>query len=124
MTNTADPWGPYRATIEDDLDTCADYLRGSAGPWPVRSPPDRHYIADKAHQLHIAACRMVRIVQDIDGWLGECATTVEHGGDGTQDLSLDVTGILRVKFSATRAFDRTTGECHSVFAALGDPALE
>ena len=48
---------------------------------------------DKAHQLHIAAC-MVRIVQDIDGWLGECATTVEHGGDGTQDLSLDVTGIL------------------------------
>jgi hypothetical protein len=67
---------------------------------------------------------MVRIVQDIDGWLGECATTVEHGGDGTQDLSLDVTGILRVKFSATRAFDRTTGECHSVLAALGDPALE
>jgi hypothetical protein len=56
MTNTADPWGPYRATIEDDLDTCADYLRGSAGPWPVRSPPDRHYIADKAHQLHTAAC--------------------------------------------------------------------
>jgi len=61
---------------------------------------------------------------------------VEITGDGTslwvgsvqvgqpQDLSLDVTGILRVKFSATRACDRTTGECHSVFAALGDPALE
>lgn len=61
---------------------------------------------------------------------------VEITGDGTslwvgsvqvgqpQDLSLDVTGILRVKVSATRQFDRTTGECHSVFAALGDPALE
>jgi hypothetical protein len=26
VTDTSDPWGPYRATIEGHLDTCADYL--------------------------------------------------------------------------------------------------
>jgi hypothetical protein len=60
MTNTADPWGPYRATIEDHLGTCADYLsrlrRSPAG----EIASDRHYFADKAHLLHIAARRMVR----------------------------------------------------------------
>ena len=47
--------------------------------------PDRHFFADKAHQLHAAARRMVRIVQDVDRWLGECGTTVEHSdADGTR----------------------------------------
>jgi hypothetical protein len=26
MSDTPSPWGPYRATIEDHLDSCADYL--------------------------------------------------------------------------------------------------
>lgn len=26
MTDSPDSWGRYRATIEDHLDTCADYL--------------------------------------------------------------------------------------------------
>jgi hypothetical protein len=26
MIDATDPWGPYRATIEDHVDTCADYL--------------------------------------------------------------------------------------------------
>jgi hypothetical protein len=85
MTGTLDPWGPYRATIEDQLDTCADYLsrlrRSPAG----EIAPDRHYFADKAHQLHIAARRLVRIVQDIHRWFGECGATIEHGdADGTR----------------------------------------
>lgn len=88
MNDTPDPWGPYRATIEDHLDTCADYLgrlrRSPAG----EIAPDRHYFADKAHQLHTTARRMVRIVQDIDGWLGECAATVEHADtDGTRSTA-------------------------------------
>jgi hypothetical protein len=78
VTDTPDPWGPYRATIEDHLDTCVDYLSRLRRSLAGEIAPDRHYFADKADQLHIAARRMVRIVQDIDGWLGECAATVEH----------------------------------------------
>jgi hypothetical protein len=84
MTDTPDPWGPYRAAIEDHLDTCADYLGRLRRSLAGEIAPDRHYFADKAHQLHAAARRMVRIVQDIDRWLGECGTTVEHdAADGT-----------------------------------------
>lgn len=91
MTDTPDPWGPYRATIEDHLDTCADYLGRLRRSLAGEIAPDRHYFADKAHQLHTAARRMVRIVQDIDCWLGECAATVEHAGaDGTR-LTADCT---------------------------------
>jgi hypothetical protein len=88
MTDTPDPWGPYRATIEDHLDTCADYLGRLRRSLVGEIAPDRHYFADKAHQLHTAARRMVRIVQDIDRWLGDCGTTLEHGAaDGTHVVS-------------------------------------
>jgi uncharacterized protein YukE len=78
VTDIPDPWGPYRATIEDHLDTCADYLSRLRRSLAGEIAPDRHYFADKAHQLHTAARRMVLIVQDIDRWLGECAATIEH----------------------------------------------
>jgi hypothetical protein len=85
VTDTPDPWGPYRATIEDHLETCADYLGRLRRSLAGEIAPDRHYFADKAHQLHTAAHRMVRIVQDIDGWLGECGVTLEHNDtDGTR----------------------------------------
>jgi uncharacterized protein YukE len=85
MSDTADPWGPYRATIEDHLDACADYLGRLRRSLAGEIAPDRHYFADKAHQLHTAARRMDRIVQDIDRWLGECGTTVDHDdADGTR----------------------------------------
>jgi hypothetical protein len=82
VTDTPDPWGPYRATIEDQFDTCADYLGRLRRSLAGEIAPDRHYFADKAHQLHTAARRMVRIAQDIDRWLGECPTTVEHTDSG------------------------------------------
>jgi hypothetical protein len=76
--------GPYRAPIEDHLDTCADYMGRLRRSLTGGIAPNRDYFADKAHQLHTAARRMVRIVQDVDRWLGECGTTVEHGdADGT-----------------------------------------
>jgi hypothetical protein len=85
MSDTPGPWGPYRATIEDHLDSCADYLGRLRRSLAGEIAPDRHYFADKAHQLHNAARRMVRIVQDIDRWLGECGTTLEHDqADGTR----------------------------------------
>jgi hypothetical protein len=85
MTDRPDPWGPYRATLEDHLDTCADYLGRLLRSLGGEIAPDRHYFADKAHQLQTAARRMVRIVQDIDRWLGECGTTVEHDdAEGTR----------------------------------------
>jgi hypothetical protein len=40
-----------------------------------------------------------------------------------QAIALDVTGILRLKFVATKQFDESTG-CPEVYAALGDPALD
>jgi plasmid replication initiation protein len=85
VTDTHDPWGPYRATVEDHLDTCADYLDRLRRSLAGEIAPDRHYFADKAHQLHTSARRMVRIVQDIDAWLGECTARIEHTyTDGTR----------------------------------------
>jgi hypothetical protein len=84
MTDRPDPWGLYRATIEDHLDTCADYLGRLRRSLAGEIAPDRHYFADKAHQLHSAARRMVRIVQDIDRWLGECGTVDHDDADGTR----------------------------------------
>jgi hypothetical protein len=88
MTDTPDPWGPYRPTIEDHLDACADYLGRLRRSLAGEIAPDRHYFADKAHELHSAARRMLRVVQDIDRWLGECAATIEHAdADGTRYVS-------------------------------------
>jgi hypothetical protein len=88
MTDTPDPWGPYRATIEDRLDTCADYLDRLRRSLAGEIAPDRHYFADKAHEVHTAARRMLRIVQDIDRWLGECPATIEHvDTDGARFIS-------------------------------------
>jgi hypothetical protein len=85
VTDTHDPWGPYRATIEDHLDTCGDYLDRLRRSLSGEIAPDRHNFADKAHELHTAARRLVRIVQDIDAWLGECTATIEHTyADGTR----------------------------------------
>ena len=85
MSDTPGPWGPYQATIQDHLDSCADYLGRLRRSLAGEIAPDRNYFADKAHQLHNAARRMVRIVQDIDRWLGECGMTVEHDqADGTR----------------------------------------
>jgi uncharacterized protein YukE len=118
MADNADPWGPYRATIEDHLDACADYLSRLRRSLAGEIAPDRHYFADKAHQLHSAARGMVRIVQDVDRWLGDCGATVEHsdadggryicectlpaGHDGTHDddgadrlIAGPITGELR-----------------------------
>jgi hypothetical protein len=81
MSDTTGPWGPYRATIEDHVDTCTDYLGRLRRSLAGEIAPDRHYFADKAHQLHTASRRMVRIVQDVDRWLAECGATVEHDDD-------------------------------------------
>ena len=87
MSDTPSPWGPYRVTIENHLETCADYLGPLRRSLAGEIAPDRHYFADKAYQLHTAAHRMVRIVQDIDRWLGECGTTVEHDDAGTRFIA-------------------------------------
>jgi hypothetical protein len=48
MTKPNGPWGPYRATIEDHLDICADYLSRLRRSLAGEIAPDRHYFADKA----------------------------------------------------------------------------
>jgi len=78
MPERADPWHPYRSTVEDHLGTCTDYLGRLRRSLAGEIPPDRHYFADKAHQLHTATRRMVRLVQDIDSWLGDCTAQTDH----------------------------------------------
>jgi hypothetical protein len=78
MPDTPDPWSAYRSLVEDHLDTCADYLGRLRRSLAGEIAPDRHYFADKAHQLHTSARRLDRIVQDVERWLGECAAPVEH----------------------------------------------
>lgn len=78
MPDPTDPWHPYRSTVEDHLGACTDYLGRLRRSLAGEIAPDRHYFADKAHQLHAAARRMVRLVQDIDSWLGECTAQTDH----------------------------------------------
>lgn len=78
MPDPTDPWHPYRSTVEDHLGTCADYLGRLRRSLAGEIAPDRHYFADKAHQLHAATQRMVRLVQDIDSWLGECTAQTDY----------------------------------------------
>jgi hypothetical protein len=78
MPELTDPWHPYRSTVEDHLGTCTDYLGRMRRSLAGEIAPDRHYFADKAHQLHAATRRMVRLVQDIDSWLGDCPAQTDH----------------------------------------------
>ncbi len=78
MSDSIDPWHPYRSTIEDHLGTCTDYLGRLRRSLAGEITPDRHYFADKAHQLHAATRRMVRLIQDIDSWLGDCPSQTHY----------------------------------------------
>jgi hypothetical protein len=78
MPELTDPWHRYRSTVEDHLGTCTDYLGRMRRSLAGEVDPDRHYFADKAHQLHAATRRMVRLVQDIDSWLGDCPAQTDH----------------------------------------------
>lgn len=85
MDSSPDPWGPYRETVEEHLAACADYLGRLRRSLDGEISTDRHYFADKAHQLHTSARRMVRTVQDVERWLGECGTPFEYDhADGTR----------------------------------------
>lgn len=87
MIDTRDPWGPYRTTIEDHLDTCTDYLNRLRRSLAGEIAPDRHYFADKAHQLYQAAHRLVRLGQDTERWLADCAAPIqERLDDGTSSF--------------------------------------
>jgi hypothetical protein len=78
MPEPADPWHPYRSSVEEHLGTCTDYLGRLRRSLAREIAPDRHYFTDKAHQLHAATRRMVRLVQDIDSWLGDCPAQTDH----------------------------------------------
>lgn len=82
MRRQTDSWGPYRATIEDHLATCADYLSRLDRSVAGEIAPDRYYFNEKARQLLQAARRLLRRGQDIERWLGQCGTTVERAYDG------------------------------------------
>jgi hypothetical protein len=52
VTDTPDPWGRYRATIDNHLEPCADYLgRLRSSLAGEIGPPGRHYLADKVRGL-------------------------------------------------------------------------
>src|SRR5215211_5892668 len=64
MSDAPGPWGPYRAAIEDHVDTCTDYLDRLRRSLAGEIASDRHSFADKAHQLHAAAQARSLTVED------------------------------------------------------------
>jgi hypothetical protein len=53
VTDTADPWGPYRATIEDHVDTCIDYLSRLRRSLAGEIAPNRDYFAERIVELEV-----------------------------------------------------------------------
>ncbi len=85
MSRQTDSWGPYRATVEDHLATCADYLSRLERSVAGEIAPDRRYFNDKARHLLQAARNLVRRGQDIEPWLNACGTTMDPAHDGQVD---------------------------------------
>ena len=50
MSDTRGPWGPYRATIEDHVDTCTDYLGRLRRSLAGEIAPDRHHFGGEEAQ--------------------------------------------------------------------------
>lgn len=76
-----DCWGPYRSSVEERLAACEDYLGRLRRSLAGEIAPDRHYFADKAHELRDAAQSLVDHVDDIEWWLGMCAEQIVQGHD-------------------------------------------
>jgi hypothetical protein len=81
VSRQADSWGPYRATMEDHLANCADYLSRLERSVAGTIAPDRYYFNDKARQLLLAARDLVRRGQDIERWVNGCGTTMDRAHD-------------------------------------------
>ena len=47
MSDTPGPWSPYRAMIEDHIETCTNHLGRLRCPLDSEIAPDHHYLADK-----------------------------------------------------------------------------
>jgi len=76
--STEDPWGPYRSTVTDGVANCADYLGRLERSLGGEAAPDRVYFAARAVSLFEAARDLVRLVQEVEGWLILCGETVTH----------------------------------------------
>lgn len=127
---------PIDETWVNDTDLKIDgipYLNG------LRSQHITSCWTDAVRQVEYSIDRRYTTLRTVVGLSDESASglpmEVEITGDGTplwtgtvqvgqpEELALDVTGVLRLRVTATRQFDRTS-ECNSVYAALGDPVLE
>lgn len=85
---TRDDWGEHRATVEDQLAACADYLSRLQRSLAGEIAPDRHYFNEKAAHLLGAARRLVELGQDIERWSGECRATMQvEDHDGTYETT-------------------------------------
>lgn len=77
-----DPWGPYRESIQEAVDQCADYLDRLQRSLRGEIAPDRPYFHEKAAYLQDAATTLARRAQDVERWIGECGTQVRVREEG------------------------------------------
>lgn len=92
-------------------------------------------VEDVEYSIDRAYTTLTAVVGLSDESMSGLPVEIEITGDGRalwtqsvevgrpQPVTLDVTGILRLKVTATKQFDESSG-CPNVYAALGDPALE
>jgi hypothetical protein len=84
--SASDDWGPYRARIEEQVASCADYLGPIRRSLAGAIAGDRTYVAEKAQELMSSAKRLARLSQDVERWLGECGADFEAGDPGDRYL--------------------------------------
>lgn len=73
-----DPWGAYRSAVTDGVANCADFLGRLERSLGGGAAPDRAYFAARAVSLFDAARDLVRLVQEVEGWLILCGETITH----------------------------------------------
>ncbi len=73
-----DPWGQYRSTVTDCVANCADYLGRLERSLGGEAAPDRAYFAARAVSLFEAVRDLVRLVEEVEGWLILCGATITH----------------------------------------------
>ena len=87
LVTQIDPLVPYRSSVQERLASCEDYLGRHRRSLAGEIAPDRHYFAEKAHELRDAARSLLDHVDDIEWWLGACREQLVVGPDDRASMA-------------------------------------
>jgi len=86
-----DAWGPHRSAINAGLASCAEYLGRLERSLKGEAAPDRAYFAARTVSLFEAARDLVRLVQEVEGWLIVCGKGITHDDpEGSFDATCEL----------------------------------